>query len=51
MFDIYKFMYDSGMCDKNYLLSCVPDAGLSQQDYDAIIGGKNAESTTQSETK
>lgn len=47
MFDIYKFMYDSGMCDKNYLLSCVPDAGLSQVEYDQIVGGKNDEREAQ----
>lgn len=47
MFDIYKFMYDSGMCDKNYLLSCVPDAGLSQAQYDEITGGKNDEREAQ----
>ncbi|ADQ59436.1 hypothetical protein LA2_07585 [Lactobacillus amylovorus GRL 1112] len=41
MFSIYKFMYDNGMCDKSYLLSCVPDAGLSKAEYDQIVGGSN----------
>ncbi len=41
MFSIYKFMYDNGMCDKSYLLSCVPDAGLSKAEYQEIVGGSN----------
>lgn len=47
MFSIYKFMYDNGMCDKSYLLSCVPDAGLSQAEYDQIVGDDNAEREAQ----
>lgn len=41
MFSIYKFMYDNGMCDKSYLLSCVPGAGLSKAEYQEIVGGSN----------
>ena len=41
MFSIYKFMYDNGMCDKSYLLSCVPDAGLSKAEYQEIVGDSN----------
>ncbi|WP_155831121.1 XkdX family protein [Lactobacillus kitasatonis] len=41
MFSIYKFMYDNGMCDKSYLWSCVPDAGLSKVEYDQIVGDSN----------
>ena len=29
------------MCDKSYLLSCVPDAGLSKAEYDQIVGDGN----------
>lgn len=43
MFDMYKFMYDAGMCDKAYLQSCIPNFGLSQEQYNKIVGGTNEE--------
>lgn len=49
MFSIYKFMYDNGMCDKSYLLSCVPDAGLSKAEYDQIVGDKHEETNQATE--
>lgn len=48
---MYKFMYDSGMCDKSYLQSCIPDCGLSQAEYEQIVGVNDAKSTTQPETE
>ena len=44
MFDMYKFMYDNGMCDKTYLQSCIPDCGLSQAEYEKIVGDNNENS-------
>lgn len=49
MFSIYKYMFDNGMCDKNWLLSCVPDAGLSQAEYEKIVGDTDAK--TEAETQ
>lgn len=40
MFDMYKFMYDNGMCDEAYLQSCIPDCGLSQEEYQKIVNDK-----------
>lgn len=45
MFDMYKFMYDNGMCDKAYLQSCIPDCGLSQAEYEKIVGDNNENSS------
>jgi hypothetical protein len=42
-------MYDNGMCDKNWLLSCVPDASLSQAEYDQIVGDKHEETNQATE--
>lgn len=46
---MYKFMYDAGMCDKAYLQSCVPDCGLSQAEYEKIVGDTDAK--TEAETQ
>lgn len=47
MFDMYKFMYDAGMCDKAYLQSCIPNFGLSQEQYNEIVGDTDAEREAQ----
>lgn len=41
MFTIYKYMFENKMCDEKWLLGCVPNAGLSQAEYDEIVGGKD----------
>lgn len=51
MFTIYEYMFKNNMCDEAFLQSCVPNAGLSQKEFEEIVGDKDAESTTQSETK
>ena len=38
MFDIYKFEYDCQFITKEELQSYVPDYGLSQDEYNRIVG-------------
>lgn len=47
MFTIYEYMFKNNMCDEAFLQSCVPDAGLSQKEFEEIVGDKDVESTTQ----
>lgn len=51
MFDMYKFMYDAGMCDKAYLQSCIPDCGLSQAEYNEIVGVGDKDEKTETNTQ
>ena len=46
MFDIYKMEYDFGWITKEILQSYVPDYGLSQDEYNRIVGDHN-ETTVQ----
>lgn len=48
MFEIYKMEYDFGWITKDTLQSYVPDYGLSQDEYNRIVG-ENNETTVQSQ--
>ena len=45
MFDIYKMEYDFGWISKEILQSYVPDYGLSQDEFNRIVGDNNARTT------
>ncbi|TDM88301.1 XkdX family protein [Lactobacillus crispatus] len=51
MFDIYKMEYDFGMITKDDLQSYVPDYGLSQDEYNRIVGDSNETGTTEDTVK